>query len=52
MCQHWSMVPVDLRKAAQTAYRPGQERLDPRPSPAYLDAARRAVAAVAEKEAA
>lgn len=51
MCRsHWAMVPADLQWAVLAAYRPGQERLDPRPSAAYTAAHKRAVNAVALRE--
>mgnify|MGYP001558272724 CR=1 FL=1 len=50
MCgPHWRKVPAGLRREIRQHYRPGQER-DKRPSAAYLDAAGRAVAAVAATE--
>ncbi len=51
MCRpHWAMVPVELQQAVQAAYRPGQERLNPRPSLAYIAAHKAAVNAVAAFE--
>ena len=51
MCRpHWAAVPRVLQRAVQVAYRPGQERLDPRPSPEYIRAHKRAVNAVAVAE--
>jgi excisionase family DNA binding protein len=51
MCRpHWAVVPPALQAAVRAAYRPGQERLDPRPSPAYIRAHKRAVNAVAAAE--
>lgn len=54
MCRrHWSMVPRALQRAVWSTYQDGQENLadnGPRPSSAYLDAARGAVEAVATKE--
>ena len=47
--QHWRMVPKDLQRAVWAAYRQGQEQ-DKRPSKAYLQAAARAIIAVAEQE--
>ena len=50
MCRrHWRMVPRPLQDAVWDAYAPGQERRKD-PSPAYLDAARAAIDAVALKE--
>jgi hypothetical protein len=50
MCRpHWFMAPWLLRAAVLHHYRPGQEH-DKRPSPAYMAAAVRAIAAVAERE--
>lgn len=47
MCrEHWAKVPPDLQTAVWASYRPGQEN-DHRPSGEYLEAARRAIAAVA-----
>jgi hypothetical protein len=46
---HWQMVPLPLRQAVWAAYQPGQERTK-RVSRAYLQAAARAVLAVAEQE--
>lgn len=51
MCRkHWRMVPSRLQDAVWATYRPGQER-DKDPTDDYLDAARAAIDAVAEKEA-
>ena len=51
MCRpHWYMAPKPLRDEIWRHYRPGQE-IDKQPSGAYLDVARRAIAAVAEQEA-
>lgn len=54
MCRrHWSMVPRPLQRQVWATYQDGQEALaegGPRPSSAYLDAARAAVEAVATKE--
>lgn len=51
MCgPHWRMVPDELKRALLAAYRPGQERLDPRPSQAYITAAKRVANAVAGRE--
>ncbi len=51
MCRpHWFMVPKPLREEISLTYRPGHE-IDKEPSAEYLDAARRAKQAVAEKEA-
>jgi len=51
MCRaHWNMVPARLQRAVWAHYRRGQER-DKRPSRAYLQAALRAIAAVADREA-
>lgn len=48
MCPvHWRMVPRHLQRAVWQNYREGQE-IDKRPSAAYLEAAERAIAAVAE----
>lgn len=50
MClKHWRMVPKPLQAAVWAEYRPGQE-VDKRPSAAYMDVQRAAIAAVAEKE--
>ena len=50
MCPaHWFRVPKALRDEVWRHYRPGQER-DKRPSPEYLEAARKAIDAVAESE--
>lgn len=50
MCfAHWHMVPKSLRLAIAEAYRPGQE-VDKRPSEAWLEAARAAIAIVAKQE--
>ena len=50
MCPaHWQMVPMVLQRAILEFYIPGQEK-DKRPSPAYVQAAREAIEAVAEKE--
>lgn len=50
MCRrHWFMVPRLIQIAVWTAYRKGQE-VDKRPSEAYMDAYRRAVNAVDQKE--
>ena len=43
------MVPGDLRRVVWATYRKGQE-IDKRPSDSYLEAQRRAVLAVAERE--
>lgn len=50
MClRHWKMVPSELQRTIWNLFKPGQEiRKDP--SPAYLEAARQAVAAVEERE--
>lgn len=50
MClKHWKMVPKPLQDRIWATYVPGQEvRKDP--TPAYLDAADEAIAAVAAKE--
>ncbi len=51
MCaKHWRRVPHALKSAVYRTYRPGQET-DKNPSPAYLDAARAAIDAVAQSEA-
>ncbi len=52
MCRkHWRMVPRDLQRGVWAHYVDGQEvRKDP--TPEYLEAADRAIDAVAEKEAA
>ena len=51
MCRpHWYMVPKDLRDEIWRHHRPGQET-DKQPSAEYLATARRAIAAVAAKEA-
>lgn len=50
MClKHWRMVPQELQKAVWAHYRAGQEK-DKKPSAEYLDAANKAIAAVAWKE--
>lgn len=50
MCaQHWRLVPPALKALVMHTYRPGQVK-DKNPSPDYLEAARRAIAAVAEAE--
>lgn len=50
MCyRHWKMVPADLQILVWRYYRRGQE-LTKDPSREYLEAARQAIAAVAEKE--
>lgn len=50
MCgPHWKRVPAELQTAVWAAYRHGQE-VDKRPSPAYVEAAARAVAAVLRSE--
>ena len=50
MCRkHWYTVPKPLRDAIWAEYRPGQE-IDKRPSDAYMEVARAAIAAVAERE--
>lgn len=50
MCsRHWRLVPRVLQREVWQAYRKGQE-IDKRPSAAYLTAAGRAIAAVAEIE--
>jgi hypothetical protein len=50
MClPHWRLVPAPLQRAVWDAYRPGQE-IDKRPSEKYLEAAKRAIAAVAAAE--
>jgi len=52
MCPgHWRMVPTPLRAEIWRTYRPGQE-VDKRPSAEYLAAARAAIDAVADLEAA
>lgn len=51
MCRpHWSAVPADRKRAVLDAYQPGQERLNPLPSRAWLTAAYRAINAVAQAE--
>lgn len=51
MCRpHWYLVPKPLRDEIWRHYRPGQE-IDKQPSAAYLAVAKRAIAAVAAKEA-
>ncbi len=47
--KHWFMVPKPIRDRIWEHYRAGQER-DWNPSFAYLEAAREAVVAVAERE--
>jgi len=50
MCKrHWFKVPENLRRKVWREYRPGQEA-DKEPTAAYLEAARRAIAAVQAKE--
>lgn len=50
MCRrHWFMVPKLLRQEVWRLYRPGQER-SKQPTAEYVDAARRAIAAVAAHE--
>lgn len=50
MCpRHWAMVPGALKDAVCSHYRPGQCR-DMRPSREWLDAAKLAVAKVAQAE--
>jgi hypothetical protein len=50
MCfRHWRLVPRPLQARVYATYRRGQE-IDKRPSAAYLDAAKAAIRAVAEKE--
>ena len=52
MCyRHWKMVPLALQRAVWRHYRPGQE-IDKRPTREYLDVMKKAIQAVAEKEAA
>jgi hypothetical protein len=46
---HWQMVPVPLRQAVWAAYQAGQDRTK-RITWAYLQAAAKAVIAVAEQE--
>ena len=44
MCrEHWSMVPLHLKREVLEAYVPGQESGVVRPSKAYLEAARAAI---------
>lgn len=51
MCtSHWMRVPVALRRAVWDAYRPGQE-VDKRPSPAWFQAAKEAIASVVHRPA-
>lgn len=45
--RHWFMLPADLRQAIWQAYRPGQE-IDQRPSPDYVDVAKRVQAWIAQ----
>jgi len=47
--RHWFMVPKPIRDRIWRHYRPGQER-DWKPSRAYLEAAKEAVVAVAQRE--
>ena len=47
--RHWFMVPKGIRDRIWRHYRAGQER-DWTPSPEYLEAAREAVIAVANRE--
>lgn len=50
MCaRHWAMVPRPLQRRIWPWFRRGQER-DKRPSMEYIDAAKDAIAAVAEAE--
>ena len=50
MClRHWRMVPLALKRAVSHAYAPGEERTKSA-SGTYLQAARAAIAVVAEKE--
>ena len=50
MCrEHWRMVPPLLKSEIWRTYRPGQE-IDKTPSPEYLDAAKKAIAAVPAQE--
>lgn len=49
MCRpHWFALPKRLRAAVWQAYRPGQE-VDMNPSPAYLEAAQRAIDHLADR---
>lgn len=51
MCgRHWRMVPRAAQADVWATYVPGQCDLDPMPSPEWLDAAQRAIEAVATKE--
>lgn len=43
--QHWRLVPKILQRGVWRHYRPGQE-VDKRPTPEYLEAARKAIDAV------
>lgn len=47
--RHWFMVPKQIRDRVWATYRPGQED-DWKPTRAYLEAAKAAVVAVAERE--
>ena len=50
MClRHWRMVPRELKAGVWMHYRPKQEILKD-PTPKYLEAARAAIQAVAERE--
>ncbi len=51
MCpRHWWMVPKAVQHEVWIAYKPGQA-VAKNPSPAYLEAARKAITAVAQREA-
>ncbi len=47
---HWRQVPRDIQRLVWATYRPGQEE-DRQPSPAYGDAMRAAIQAVARGKA-
>lgn len=50
MCgKHWRMVPHEIQRQVWATYRPGQE-IDKKPSFEYIQAQKRAVAAVAQLE--
>jgi len=47
--KHWRLVPIALQRAVWNEYVPGQERTKT-PTPAYLEAAKAAIEAIAKKE--
>lgn len=50
MCgPHWGLVPLDLQRAVWVSYRRGQE-LRKDPSPEYIEAAKAAIEAVAQRQ--